>query len=232
MSSGYGLNASVMPLDFSEAGKGLRERIARSTDVGDTRVLEAFQRVPREAFLPPELHARAYEDTALPIGLGQTISQPSMIALMLAELDCGPRHRVLEVGAGSGYVLALLTHLAREVFGVERHPELVMRARETLRAIGITEPLLYEADGARGLPQHAPYDRILVSAAAPAIPEALLAELAERGKLVMPVGSGDTQTLVTCERDDKGNLHYRASASCVFVPLVSDALPAPELVSG
>jgi protein-L-isoaspartate(D-aspartate) O-methyltransferase len=214
-----------MPLDLTEAGKGLREHLARSADVADTRILEAFQKVPREAFLPRELHARAYEDTALPIGLGQTISQPSMIALMLVELDCGPKHRVLEVGSGSGYVLALLAQLGCEVFGIERHPELVMRARETLRMIGLAEPMLHEGDGARGLPEHAPYDRILVSAAAPAIPEPLLAELSEGGKLVMPVGAGDTQTLVTCERDDKGNLHYRASASCVFVPLVSDTLP-------
>jgi protein-L-isoaspartate(D-aspartate) O-methyltransferase len=212
--------------DGTEAGKGLREHIARSTNACDTRILEAFQKVPREAFVPRELHARAYEDTALPIGLGQTISQPSMIALMLVALDCGPKHRVLEVGSGSGYVLALLSQLGCEVFGIERHPELVMRARETLRTIGVAEPVLYEGDGARGLPEHAPYDRILVSAAAPAIPEALLAELSEGGKLVMPVGAGDTQTLVTCERDDKGSLHYRASASCVFVPLVSDTLPA------
>jgi protein-L-isoaspartate(D-aspartate) O-methyltransferase len=148
-----------------------------------------------------------------------------MIALMLVALDCGPKHRVLEVGSGSGYVLALLSQLGCEVFGIERHPELATRARETLRAIGIAEPVLHEGDGARGLPEHAPYDRILVSAAAPAIPEALLAELSEGGKLVMPVGAGDTQTLVTCERDDKGSLHYRASASCVFVPLVSDTLP-------
>lgn len=214
-----------MPLDLTEAGRGLSERIARSTAVGDTRILEAFQKVPRHAFLPAELAARAYEDTALPIGLGQTISQPSMIALMLAELGCRPKHRVLEVGCGSGYVLALLSSMGCEVFGVERHPELVLRARETLRSIGLGEPMVYEGDGARGLPEHAPYDRILVSAAAPAIPEALLAELAEGGKLVMPVGGTETQILVTCERDDKGSLHYRASANCVFVPLVSDTLP-------
>jgi protein-L-isoaspartate(D-aspartate) O-methyltransferase len=214
-----------MPLEPTEAGRGLREHIARSTAVSDARILEAFQRVPRQAFLPPELAARAYEDTALPIGLGQTISQPSMIALMLAELGCTPKHRVLEVGSGSGYVLALLSLLGCEVFGIERHPELVLRARETLRAIGLSEPLVYEGDGARGLPEHAPYDRILVSAAAGAIPEPLLAELSEGGKLVMPVGGSETQILVTCERDDKGSLHYRASANCVFVPLVSEMLP-------
>jgi protein-L-isoaspartate(D-aspartate) O-methyltransferase len=214
-----------MSLVPTETGSGLRERIARSTGIGDARILKAFQQVPREAFVPPQLAARAYEDTALPIGLGQTISQPSMIALMLAELGCGPRHRVLEVGSGSGYVLALLAQLAGEVFGIERHAELAARARQTLRSIGLTKLTLHDGDGARGLPEHAPFDRILISAAAAAIPEALIEELAEGGRLVMPVGAEETQTLVTCERDDKGNLHYRAGASCVFVPLVSDTLP-------
>lgn len=205
----------------TEAGSELRELIARNTGVTDVRILEAFQRVPRAAFLPAELHARAAEDNALPIGLGQTISQPSMVAVMLAELDCAPRHRVLEVGSGSGYVTALLAQLGCEVFGIERHPELLARSRDTLRSLGINEPVLQEGDGSLGLPEHAPFDRILVSAAAPAIPDALLAELAEGGRLVMPVGSSESQILVTCERDSKGTLHYRAGQGCVFVPLVS-----------
>jgi protein-L-isoaspartate(D-aspartate) O-methyltransferase len=216
------LNAFEMSLVPTEAARSLRQRISRSAAVSDTRILDAFQAIPRDAFLPPELAARAYEDTALPIGLGQTISQPSMIALMLAELGCAPQHRVLEVGSGSGYVVALLSQLGCEVFGIERHPELLARSRETFQALGLTQPLLYEGDGTRGLPQHAPFDRILISAAAPEIPDALLAQLAEGGRLVMPVGGAETQTLVTCERDDKGNLHYRAGPSCVFVPLVSD----------
>ncbi len=218
-----------MTLAPSAAGSALRERVARGSGVVDARILSAFEQVPREAFLPPELTARAYEDTALPIGLGQTISQPSMIALMLKALDCAPRHRVLEVGAGSGYVLALLSQLGCEVFGIERHAELAARAPETLRRIGVTDVVVHEGDGALGWPEHAPYDRILVSAGAAAIPDALLAELAEGGRLVMPVGSAETQILVTCERDDKGTLHYRAGASCVFVPLISDSTPPPAL---
>ena len=212
-----------MALAPTEAGSGLRERVARSAGAAHPHVLDAFACVPREAFVPPALRARAYEDTALPIGLGQTISQPSMIALMFIALDLAPRQRVLEVGSGSGYALALLAELGCDVFGVERHAELAQRSRETLRDLGLTDVIVQEGDGSLGLVEHAPYDRILVSAAAGQIPDSLLAALAEGGRLVMPVGSAGAQTLVTCERDDKGTLHYRAGASCVFVPLVSDA---------
>lgn len=210
-------------------GSALRARVARGSGVEDPRILSAFEHVPRDAFLPPELSARAYEDSALPIGLGQTISQPSMIALMLDALECEPLHRVLEVGSGSGYVLALLSQLGCTVFGVERHPELAARSRETLRAIGVHDVVVQEGDGALGLPAHAPYDRILVSAGAAVIPDSLLTVLAEGGRLVMPVGGSESQILVTCERDDKGTLHYRAGASCVFVPLISDSTPPPAL---
>jgi protein-L-isoaspartate(D-aspartate) O-methyltransferase len=210
-------------------GSALRASVARGSGVDDPRILAAFEHVPRDAFLPSELAARAYEDGALPIGLGQTISQPSMIALMLDALECEPRHRVLEVGSGSGYVLALLSQLGCDVFGVERHPELAARARETLRKIGVSDVVVQEGDGALGLPEHGPYDRILVSAGAAVIPDPLLAALAEGGRLVMPVGGSESQILVTCERDDKGTLHYRAGASCVFVPLISDSTPPPAL---
>ncbi len=209
--------------------RALREQVARSSGVTDARILSAFEQVPREAFVPADLQHRAYEDVALPIGLGQTISQPSMIALMLAALSLSPKHRLLEVGSGSGYVLALLSHIGCAVFGVERHPELAQRSRETLRAIGNTEAIVHDGDGSLGLLEHAPYDRILVSAGAAYIPEPLLAQLAEGGRLVMPVGGDETQILVTCERDDKGSLHYRAGASCVFVPLVSASMPPPAL---
>jgi protein-L-isoaspartate(D-aspartate) O-methyltransferase len=218
-----------MALGTAATASALRAQVARSSGVADPRILSTFEQVPREAFVPPELTDRAYEDTALPIGLGQTISQPSMIALMLQALECAPRHRVLEVGSGSGYVLALLSQLGCEVFGVERQAELAARAPETLRSIGVTDVVVHEGDGTYGLPEHAPYDRILVSAGAAAIPEALLAELAEGGRLVMPVGGTESQILVTCERDDKGALHYRAGGSCVFVPLIRDSVPPPAL---
>lgn len=215
-----------MALVKTEAGARLREGIAGAHPGLDPAILSAFEDVPRHAFVPSTLLARAYEDSALPIGLGQTISQPSMIALMLDALDCAPRHRVLEIGSGSGYVLSLLSKLGCEVFGIERHPELAARARETLREIGVSDVVVHEGDGTLGWPAHAPYDRILISAAAPAIPEALLAELAEGGRLVMPVGGAESQILVTCERDDKGTLHYRAGAGCVFVPLLSGVAEA------
>ncbi|RYZ08578.1 MAG: protein-L-isoaspartate(D-aspartate) O-methyltransferase [Myxococcales bacterium] len=217
-----------MALAPTAFGRQLAERVARVSDVSEPRILAAFERVPRDAFLPPELAHRALEDQALPIGLGQTLSQPSMVALMLSALDCAPRHRVLEVGCGSGYVLALLSQIAAEVFGVERHPELAQRARDTLTRLGVTDVVVQEGDGTLGMPEHAPYDRILVSAGAPAIPDALLAALSEGGRLVMPVGGPESQILVTCERDDKGTLHYRAGATCVFVPLVNDSTPPPR----
>ena len=169
-----------MALGPTAEGSALRARVARASSVADPRILSAFERVPRRAFLPPDLVERALEDTALPIGLGQTISQPSMIALMLAALDCSPHHRVLEVGSGSGYVLALLSTLGCQVFGIERHPELAARARETLRGIGVTDVVVKDGDGTLGLPEHAPFDRILVSAGAAAIPDALLASLSVR----------------------------------------------------
>jgi protein-L-isoaspartate(D-aspartate) O-methyltransferase len=211
-----------MALEPTEAGRGLRLAIARSLGASHPRILEAFERVPRESFMPPELAARAYEDHALPIGFSQTISQPTMIAMMLIALDISPRHRVLEVGSGSGYVLALLSQLGCQVFGIERLAELAERSRETLSSVGVADVVIKHGDGSAGMLEHAPFDRILVSAAASQIPDALVAQLAERGRLVMPVGDAERQTLVTCERDDKGTLHYRAGAGCVFVPLISD----------
>jgi protein-L-isoaspartate(D-aspartate) O-methyltransferase len=204
----------------------LADRVARHSGVTDARILEAFRSVPREAFVPEELRDRAFLDQALPIGQGQTISQPSMIALMLLELACAPHHRVLEVGSGSGYAAALLSRLSCEVYGIERQPELALRAMQTLERAGVEGVTIREGDGTRGWPEHAPFDRILVSAGAPTIPEELLAELAPGGRLVMPVGGSSTQTLVTCERDAAGNLSYRSTTACIFVPLVSGEVAA------
>lgn len=190
----------------------------------EARIVDAFRQVPRHVFLPTWLRARAYEDVALPIGSGQTISQPSMVALMLAELDCREDSRVLEVGAGSGYAACLLSHLASEVHGVERHAELAQRARNTLSSLGRRNVSLYCGDGAVSFPQRR-FDRILVSAAAAELPSALVDLLPPGGRLVAPVGAGAVQTLLTVSRDEQGKLHFNESVRCVFVPLISASQP-------
>lgn len=220
-----GTSASSEPRGSS----AFTERIARHSGVKDARILDAFRSVPREAFVPEAAQERSYSDQALPIGQGQTISQPSMIAIMLEHLRCEPQHRVLEVGSGSGYAAALLSRLAREIHGVERHGELARRARDTLSRLGIEGVTIHEGDGTLGLPSYAPFDRILISAGAPSIPQALLEQLARGGILVMPVGGEDEQALVTCQRDQAGNFHYEAGTPCIFVPLVSDGSGVPAL---
>ncbi len=207
-----------------QAQRELVETLRNQAGLTDPRIIEAFLTIPREAFVPRELSQRAFDDVALPIGEEQTISQPSMLAIMLQELDLAPGLHVLEVGSGSGYAAALLSRLVGSVHGVERRPELVRRARRCLDELGIQNVTLHEADGSLGLAEFGPYDRILVSAGATSIPEALLAELRESGKLVMPVGTSEMQTLVTCERDNKGLLHWRSGTPCLFVPLVSGSI--------
>ncbi len=197
--------------------------IAHAAGTHDTRILGAFRSVPRERFVPTALHSRAYEDVALPIGHDQTISQPSMVAIMLSELDCSPASRVLEIGSGSGYAAALLSRLANTVHGVERHYPLFVRARETLASLGCTNVTLEHGDGTSSAGLRPPFDRILVSAAAESVPLSLLAALAPGGRLVMPVGDSRQQVLITCTRDLKGNVDVSSSVKCVFVPLVAGA---------
>ncbi len=201
----------------------LATRITRHTGIDDPRILDAFRRVPRHAFVPPHLREHAHEDRALSIGLGQTISQPSMIALMLKALDCAPEHRVLEVGAGSGYAAALLGELAAEVHAIEVLPELAERARATLRSLGVENVTVYTGNGAFGLPQLAPFDRILVSAGAEHVPPALLAELAVGGRIAIPVGGKFEQELLIGTRRTATDVDWERSTPCVFVPLVGNA---------
>jgi len=197
----------------------LADQITRAVGVRDERILSAFRAVPRQQFVPEHLRARAFEDTALPIGWGQTISQPSMVALMLAELDCLPTSRVLEVGSGSGYAAALLSRLASSVLGIERHAPLALRARETLARLGYENVVIRCGDGTAT--PSVGFDRILVSAGASEIPASLLAALPPLGRLVMPVGGEQEQILVTCQRDASGKLSWRRSSRCIFVPLIS-----------
>ena len=187
--------------------------------VRDARVLTAMRAVPRELFVPPHLACAAYDDRALPIGADQTISQPYMVAVMTAALRLPEGARVLEVGTGSGYQAAVLSHLAREVFTIERHPELAEEARVRLAALGCVNVHLIVGDGTEGHAAGAPYEGILVTAGAPGVPEPLTAQLADGGRLVIPVGTAFEQDLVTMERHGD-RLEQTSGEPCVFVPLV------------
>lgn len=185
----------------------------------DPRVLEAFRRVPRELFVPEGATQDAYRDGALAIGSGQTISQPYMVGLTCQLASPQPHERVLEVGAGSGYQAAVLRELASEVFTLERLPELVLRAEANLARAGYTDVHVLEKDGTLGLPDHAPFDVIVVAAGAPKVPQALLDQLAEGGRLILPVGDRDLQRLTRLVRRGD-SFEEEASTACVFVPLV------------
>jgi protein-L-isoaspartate(D-aspartate) O-methyltransferase len=200
----------------------LAVRITEHTGIDDPRILDAFRRVPRHAFVPPHLRDHAHEDRALAIGLGQTISQPSMIALMLKALECAPEHRALEVGAGSGYAAALLGELVAEVHAIEVLPELAERAQATLAALGVDNVTIYAGNGAFGLPDRAPFDRILVSAAAEHVPPALLDQLAVGGRIAVPVGGTFEQELLIGTRRTATDIDWERSTPCVFVPLVGN----------
>jgi protein-L-isoaspartate(D-aspartate) O-methyltransferase len=178
-------------------------------------------RVPRHQFVPEALRARAYEDHPLPIGDGQTISQPYVVALMLESLQLAPTDKVLEVGTGSGYVTALLAELAAKVFSIERHPALADGARDVLAGLGYANVQVFTGDGTLGLPAAAPFDAILVSAAAPAVPSALLTQLREGGRMIIPVGYSDDQQLQFI-RMINGEPVIQRREPVRFVPLIPD----------
>jgi protein-L-isoaspartate(D-aspartate) O-methyltransferase len=183
-------------------------------------------RIPREWFLAPPLDTQAYRDGPLPIGNGQTISQPYIVALMTAALGTRRTHRVLEIGTGSGYQTAVLGRLVRQVFTIERLPDLLVEAEERLRRLGIERVATRLGDGADGWPDAAPFDGILVTAATPRVPEPLLAQLAPGGRLVAPIGDHAEQELVILERRAEGWRERRAGG-VRFVPLISRlAFPA------
>ena len=189
--------------------------------IRDPLVLEAMRSVPREAFVPPELADEAYADGPLPIGEGQTISQPYIVALMVEALELRGGERVLEIGAGSGYAAAVLAEIAAEVYTVERHAPLAREARERLRALGYDHVQLRVGDGSRGWPEHAPYAAIVVAAGAPDVPEALEEQLAVGGRLVIPVGQGRTlQELLRLRRLSETEYQREELGGVRFVPLV------------
>jgi protein-L-isoaspartate(D-aspartate) O-methyltransferase len=193
----------------------------RGRDIADRRVLEAMERVPREAFVPPDLRRRAYDDVALPIGSGQTISQPYMVARICQELGLDGDERVLDVGTGSGYQAAVLAQLAAEVHSIERLPELSEQARRNLAEAGIENVEVHVGDGSLGDPEHAAFEGIAVAAAAPDFPQALYDQLTPGGRLVVPVGGRRGQRLEVIVRSPEGPAVIR-SVPCRFVPLVGE----------
>jgi protein-L-isoaspartate(D-aspartate) O-methyltransferase len=196
----------------------VREQI-RARGVRDPQVLLAMEEIPRAEFVPPKDRNRAYEDRPLPIGGGQTISQPYMVALMTEALSLKGHETVLDVGAGSGYQTAILALLAARVYAIEREPALLSLARETLTRLHLIERVtLVEGDGSLGYAPGAPYDAILVGAGAPDVPPALVDQLAENGRLVIPVGSRALQDLVLV-RKSGGVAHRVGLGRCQFVPL-------------
>jgi protein-L-isoaspartate(D-aspartate) O-methyltransferase len=197
-------------VDAQVAARGIR----------DARVLAAMMTLPRHMFVPTPMRPFAYEDRPLPIGFQQTISQPFVVGWMTEALELDGNERVLEVGTGSGYQAAVLGRLAHEVFTVERIPELARRARYMLHALGCDNVHVIDGDGSVGLPEHAPYDAILVAAATPAVPDELMAQLAPCGRLVAPVGSDTFQSMRVVKRTARGGVSVSRRGGCVFVPLL------------
>jgi protein-L-isoaspartate(D-aspartate) O-methyltransferase len=192
----------------------------RTKGVTDARVLTAMEKTDRAMFVKGHFSARAYEDMPLPIACGQTISQPSVVGLMTQALNVQPRDKVLEVGTGSGYQAAILSHLARRVYTVDRHKTLMNNARVIFQALDITNLMAFTADGSFGLPDQAPFDRILVTAAAEDPPGPLLAQLKVGGIMVLPVGQSDSvQTLIRVSRTETG-FEYEELRAVRFVPLL------------
>jgi protein-L-isoaspartate(D-aspartate) O-methyltransferase len=192
----------------------------RSQGVTETRVLDAIEATPREMFVPELFTDRSWEDSALPIACGQTISQPFIVGLMTQALEVEPRHRVLEIGTGSGYQTAVLARLSRYVYTIERYRTLLTEAEARLKKLDLLNVITRFGDGGEGWPEQAPFDRIMVTAAAPGEPQALLAQLKPNGVLVAPVGRGAVQSLVRYVADGAGGFRRESLGDVRFVPLV------------
>jgi protein-L-isoaspartate(D-aspartate) O-methyltransferase len=226
--------------DFAALREEMVLRQLKARGISDRRLLDAFRAVPRELFVPAAARDFAYEDAPLPIEAGQTVSQPYIVALMIAAAEVRPGERVLEVGTGSGYAAAVLGRIAEEVVSVERHPELAALARERLAALGCTNVRVVEGDGSAGLPGEAPFEAILVAASGPRVPQPLLDQLAVGGILVMPVGEPDTvQKLVKVTRMSETETREEDLGPVRFVPLIGkegwseqvEAPPLPALIA-
>jgi protein-L-isoaspartate(D-aspartate) O-methyltransferase len=194
----------------------------RARGVRDERILSAMGRVPRTAFVPDNLRAQTYCDHPILLAKGQTISQPFIVAAMLEALAPQPSQIVLEIGTGSGYQTALLAELFAQVYSVERHSELAVSADQTLRSLGYQNIHIVTADGTRGLSPFAPYDAILVSAAAQRIPPALFDQLRDGGRMIIPVGPSEAQQLQLVKKENE-QMIVKGLENCRFVPLISDS---------
>lgn len=232
---GMGLAAGLLPADDgpTEAARqrmvdAIEQHVAATaaslgTDQLDPAVIQAMRRVPREAFVPPALRSQAYQDSPLPIGAGQTISQPYMVAVMSHLAGVGAGDRVYELGTGSGYQAAVLAAMGVEVYSVEIVPELAERAAATLQRLGYANVHVRAGDGYLGWPEAAPFDAVVVTAAHPTIPEPLIEQLAVGGRLVMPVGATHaTQQLTLLTKQPDGRLRERALLPVRFVPVTGD----------
>lgn len=211
----------VSKIDFEAARKRMVQGQIAARGITSPRVLEAFQEVPRHLFVPPNQRLFAYQDGPLPIGLGQTISQPYIVAYMTAQLHLQGDEILLEIGTGSGYQAAILGTLVREVHTIERHPRLASVAGQILNDLGYSNITIHEGDGTHGLPEHAPYQGIMVTAAAPEVPQPLLDQLGEGGRLVMPVGGRGGQLLQLYQRK-AGEIIRKDLTPVAFVPLIGD----------
>lgn len=208
--------------DFATQRARMVERQLRRRGIADERVLVAMGEMPREAFVPPSLRHRSYADSALPIEQRQTISQPWIVAAICQAMELRGSERVLEVGTGSGYSAGVLSLLAAEVVSIERHQALALTARETLASLAITNVELIVGDGSQGVPERAPFEAIAVHAAAPAAPPALLDQLAEGGRLVVPIVADDETDLLTVLRRRGAGVEAETIGPCRFVPLVGE----------
>ena len=215
------MDAEEAKLRFEADRQKMVDDQLRRRGISDERVLRAFEVVRRELFVPEEYVARAYDDCPQPIGFGQTISQPYVVALSLQELDLRAEHRVLDVGCGSGYQAALLGLLVREVYGVERIAELAERARGALAAAGVRNVMVKTGDGVEGWAEHGPYDRIVCGAAAEDVPAAWVDQLADGGRMVAPLGWEGSQELVAVDKKG-GKLTRRGLCAVRFVPLIGN----------
>jgi protein-L-isoaspartate(D-aspartate) O-methyltransferase len=215
---------------MTEDRKQLRNQMVaeqiEARDIAEARVLDALREIRRHEFVDAALVAQAYDDRPLPIGFGQTISQPYIVARMTELLAIEPQQRVLEIGAGCGYQTAILCKLARHVYAIERVPELCSLARENLRRAGCSNFTLRNGDGALGWPGNAPFERVLVAACAAEIPGALLAQLAPNGRLIAPIGGREFQDLTLAVKDTVGRISYSAHGAVSFVPLIANSPPS------